>query len=146
MARLWKLIDPRQGWVAFTFCSHKILRWLGPFLLIGAVVSNLLLWNVGFYQLMLVAQLGFYVVAVLGAYVPPQIRVLKPLWLTTMFAGMNMALLLGFWRWLCGSQRAAWRRTARLAEVVATPGSSDNGLVNGETSTTRRAKAGGLAR
>src|SRR5437764_10936924 len=40
---LWPLLDPRQGWVAFTFFSHKILRWLCPFFLIGAMLFNLLL-------------------------------------------------------------------------------------------------------
>jgi hypothetical protein len=34
-----------------------------------------------------------------------------------MFTGMNVALLVGFWRWLRGSQQGAWRRTVRLAEA-----------------------------
>jgi hypothetical protein len=39
-----------------------------------------------------------------------------------MFTGMNAALLVGFWRWLRGSQQAAWKRTMRLAEADgATP-------------------------
>jgi cellulose synthase/poly-beta-1,6-N-acetylglucosamine synthase-like glycosyltransferase len=117
MGLLWKLLDPRQGWVAFTFCSHKILRWLGPFFLLAALATNLLLWEVACYPYLVLGQLGFYLVSVLGAYVPPRVRVLKPLWLTTMFAGMNMALALGFWRWLRGSQKAAWKRTVRLAEI-----------------------------
>jgi hypothetical protein len=33
-----------------------------------------------------------------------------------MFTSMNAALLVGCWRWLQGSQKAAWKRTARLAE------------------------------
>src|SRR5262245_5410690 len=32
---LWRLLDPRHGWIAFTFFSHKILRWLCPFFLFG---------------------------------------------------------------------------------------------------------------
>src|SRR5208283_870776 len=35
IALLWRLLDPRQGWVAFTFFCHKVLRWLCPFFLIG---------------------------------------------------------------------------------------------------------------
>jgi cellulose synthase/poly-beta-1,6-N-acetylglucosamine synthase-like glycosyltransferase len=117
MTLLWKLIDPRRGWVAFTYLSHKILRWLGPFFLMGAMATNLLLWNVPFFRVALFAQVAFYAFAVFGAYVPPRIRLLKPLWLSTMFAGMNVALLFGFWRWISGSQKAAWKRTARLAEI-----------------------------
>ena len=38
--------------------------------------------------------------------------------LATMFATMNAALLVGFVRWARGSQRAAWDRTARAADVL----------------------------
>jgi cellulose synthase/poly-beta-1,6-N-acetylglucosamine synthase-like glycosyltransferase len=146
MGLLWKLLDPRQGWVAFTFCSHKILRWLGPFLLIGALVTNLLLWDVPFFQKTLICQVAFYVIAVLGAYVPPRVRILKPLWLTTMFAGMNMALLLGFWRWLCGSQQAAWKRTARVGEAESLSASNTApGMINGEAKA-HRPKRGEIVR
>ena len=37
---LWPLLDPRRGWVAFTFLSHKVLRWLCPFFLIGLLASQ----------------------------------------------------------------------------------------------------------
>jgi cellulose synthase/poly-beta-1,6-N-acetylglucosamine synthase-like glycosyltransferase len=119
IVRLWSLLHPRQGWVAFTFVSHKILRWLGPFFLLSLLVTNLLLWEVPFYQFVLLAQFGFYLVSTFGAWIPPQLRLLKLVRLTTMFTSMNMALLLGFWRWLRGSQRAAWTRTTRRIEVVA---------------------------
>ncbi len=33
--RLRGLLNPGQGWTAFTFFSHKVLRWLCPFLLIA---------------------------------------------------------------------------------------------------------------
>ena len=35
LAVLWPLLDPRNGWIALTFFSHKVLRWLCPFFLIG---------------------------------------------------------------------------------------------------------------
>ena len=124
MGLLWRLLNPLQGWVTFTYSSHKILRWLGPFFLIGLVVANLLLWEVPFFQVTLLGQMGFYLISGLGAYVPPASsrwgrfgRPLKPLRLMTMFTGMNMALMLGFIRWARGSQSATWSRTARLAEL-----------------------------
>ena len=40
---LWRLLDPRWGWVAVTFPSHKILRWFCPFFLIGALLGSLVL-------------------------------------------------------------------------------------------------------
>ena len=114
---LWPLLDPRRGWIAFSFLSHKILRWLGPFFLIGILVSNLLLLGLPFYRAALLLQAGFYGSALLVAFVPSRSRWLRPLRLMTMFTGMNAALLVGFWRWLRGSQAAAWKRTVRVGEA-----------------------------
>jgi cellulose synthase/poly-beta-1,6-N-acetylglucosamine synthase-like glycosyltransferase len=116
---LWRLLNPRRGWVAFTFFSHKIVRWLCPFFMLGALFANLLLLAEPLYRATLFAQLGFYAVSMLAAFVPARFRSLKPLRLTTMFTSMNLALLVGFWRWASGSQKGAWRRTARLVETHA---------------------------
>ena len=69
---LWRLLDPRQGWVALSFLSHKVLRWLCPFFMIGALVSNLFLLDIPFYRLVLMSQLGFYLVSVLAASFLPR--------------------------------------------------------------------------
>ena len=50
IALLWRLLDPRRGWVAFTFLSHKVLRWLCPFFLIGLLASNLFLLERPFFR------------------------------------------------------------------------------------------------
>lgn len=114
---LWKLLDPRRGWVAFAFFSHKVLRWLCPFFLISAFVSNLLLVNEPLYRAILILQLAFYFAAFIVAFLPASVKILRPLRLTTMFVSMNAALLVGFWRWLSGRQRGTWRRTARVGET-----------------------------
>jgi cellulose synthase/poly-beta-1,6-N-acetylglucosamine synthase-like glycosyltransferase len=114
---LWRLLDPRRGWIAFSFLSHKVLRWLGPFFLIAALASNILLCGLPFYRAALVLQAGFYGAALLVGFVPSRSRWLRPLRLMTMFIGMNAALLVGFWRWLCGSQKATWKRTVRVGET-----------------------------
>jgi cellulose synthase/poly-beta-1,6-N-acetylglucosamine synthase-like glycosyltransferase len=115
---LWPLVNPAQGWVAFTFVSHKILRWLGPFFLIGMIVCNLLLWQDPVFQWLLLGQAGFYLLSLLGALVPASFKLAKPLRLATLFTTMNLALLLGFWRWLRKSQEAAWRRTHRRVDTA----------------------------
>jgi cellulose synthase/poly-beta-1,6-N-acetylglucosamine synthase-like glycosyltransferase len=116
---LWRLLGPRHGWTAFTFLSHKVLRWLCPFFLLGLLASNLCLIGEPFYRQALAAQGAFYALALLAACVPARLRVLRPLRLATMFVGMNSALLVGFCRWLRGSQKAAWKRTARAAAEAA---------------------------
>lgn len=115
---LWKLLHPRFGWTAFTLLNHKMLRWMCPFLLIVALLSNLALLDIPFYRWMMAGQVLFYLLAGLGAYLPAQPKAFKILRLATMFTSMNAALLVGFFRWFFGTQRATWHRTARLAETA----------------------------
>jgi len=113
LAVLWPLLDPRRGAIAFTFASHKLLRWLCPFFLIGLVVANVMLVNVGFYGLSLLLVLVLFAAALAGQMLPARSAVGKVMRLATMFGTMNAALLVGFYRWATGSQRAAWDRTVR---------------------------------
>jgi cellulose synthase/poly-beta-1,6-N-acetylglucosamine synthase-like glycosyltransferase len=114
---LWPLLDPRRGWIAFTFLSHKIMRWLCPFFLLGALVcSAMLRQDRAIYAWMLTAQIAFYAGAMLVSFVP-QWRFPRLLRIGSMFTSMNTALLLGFFRWLTGRQKGVWRRTERLAQL-----------------------------
>lgn len=115
---LWPLLNPINGWVAFTFFAHKILRWVGPFLLVVMTAANVVLLEQPFYRGMLLGQIAFYAAAVAGAYLPTRPKPLRFLRLATMFVGMNAALMVGFFRWLTGTQRPAWQRTARAAGVA----------------------------
>jgi cellulose synthase/poly-beta-1,6-N-acetylglucosamine synthase-like glycosyltransferase len=117
---LWPLLNPGNGWVAFTFFSHKILRWCCPFFLIAALVTNVALWHLQpIYWYLLVGQIAFYVTSFFAAFLPGQLRILKPLRLATMFTAMNAALFVGFCRWMRGNQRGTWKRTARVAQEGA---------------------------
>lgn len=110
---LWPLLSPGNGWVALTFFCHKILRWLCPFFLIGALVANLLLLGDRFFDALLVTQLGFYCAALVGNWLPVKPRFLRYFRLPTMFATMNLALFFGFFRWLLHRQTGVWVRTER---------------------------------
>jgi cellulose synthase/poly-beta-1,6-N-acetylglucosamine synthase-like glycosyltransferase len=113
LARLWPLLLPSQGWTCLAFFSHKVLRWLAPLFLATALVANLLLIGQPAYQWLLALQVGFYATAAIGTFVPGSGRLPRLLRLTTLFASMNAALAVGFWRWLAGTQQAVWQRTAR---------------------------------
>ena len=65
------------------------------------------------YRAALIGQFGFYLVSLLAGYLPPRPKPFKLLRLTTMFSGMNLALLVGFWRWVRGTQKGTWRPTGR---------------------------------
>lgn len=110
---LWPLLNPLRGAIAFTFISHKLLRWLCPFFILGLAVSNVVLVNIGIYGLTLVTGIVLLSVALAGQLLPGGSGVGRVMRLATMFATMNAALLVGFFRWATGRQQGVWERTAR---------------------------------
>jgi len=122
MALLWPLLSPRHGWVSLTFLSHKVLRWLSPFALIAVLITNLLLLDTRGFDYALVGQLGLYALALVAPWLPRRPFAFRVARLTTMFAAMNLALLIGFLRWVSGNQGASWRRTPR----------TESGMMNAE--------------
>jgi cellulose synthase/poly-beta-1,6-N-acetylglucosamine synthase-like glycosyltransferase len=121
LARLWPLLSPAHGWVSFTFFAHKVLRWLSPFALVGMLVLNVLLLGVPGFGWVLTGQLGFYALAATAAWLPGRARPFRIARLATMFAAMNLALLVGFVRWVSGTQGGTWRRTDRSPVPAGVP-------------------------
>jgi cellulose synthase/poly-beta-1,6-N-acetylglucosamine synthase-like glycosyltransferase len=118
IAMLWPLLNPRRGWIAFTFFSHKVMRWVCPFFLLGALTSTGLLSGEAFYRAALLGQISFYAVSLMMGLVPSRSRILRPLRLATMFTSMNAALLFGFFQWTGGKQSGVWRRTERDSSLL----------------------------
>ena len=115
---LWPLLSPGQGWTAFAFASHKLLRWAGPFLMLGALGSNLFLLHDPFYLATFAAQAVFYAAAAAGALLPGASAPLRALRLATLFTTANVGLLIGCWRWAVGQRGASWQRTTRSAGSI----------------------------
>ena len=109
-----EVLDPRTRFLCFAFVSHKLLRWLGPFFLGAALLGSVpLAFHGGLVpRALLLAQLGFYGLALAGSRGArgPLRRVAS---LAHYFVSMNAALAVGFWRFVRGTQRAAWDRTDR---------------------------------
>ena len=116
---LWPLLNPLRGWIAFTFWSHKIARWLCPLLMIGALVANVGLMSQPLYRSLLIAQEAFYLVAVIGKVWLTDNRLPRSLRLPAMFVSMNVALLAGLWRSLRGIRGGTWKRTERTQPLEA---------------------------
>jgi cellulose synthase/poly-beta-1,6-N-acetylglucosamine synthase-like glycosyltransferase len=110
---LWRLSDPRRGWVALAFCSHKLLRWCCPFFMVAALALGAVLSGQALYRDVLLAQAAFYSIALAGALWPARARAPRLLRAVQLFTSMNAALLVGFWRWCSGAQPATWQPTAR---------------------------------
>lgn len=116
LSRCWPLLHPRHGLAAWAFFSRKVLRWLGPFFLLISLSSAILLTKQG-SLLGLVTLYGwsaFLVAAILGASAKTRHGIFGKLFAAAAhFLGMNLALLIGFFRWLFRIQKVTWQRTAR---------------------------------
>ncbi|MES2791659.1 MAG: glycosyltransferase family 2 protein [Planctomycetota bacterium] len=118
---LWPLLSPTRGWVAFTFWSHKICRWLCPLFMVGALAANIALIKDPTYRTLLVCQVAFYLIAAVGLGWLTGSRLPRILRLPAMFVSMNAALLVGLWRFMRGIRGGTWKRTERTQplEVVS---------------------------
>ena len=113
---LWEcraLLNPLRGWVSFAFWSHKVLRWLAPFLLLVVLITNVLIPE---YRWLLYGQIAFYTAAGLGIFFSKQKHlVAKVLRIPYYFIGSNAALLVGFFKCVTGRQKATWSQKAHRA-------------------------------
>ncbi len=115
LARYWRVLLPRYGIAAYTFTSHKAIRWTMPFLMIAILVTSLVLAeNSTLYRGVLVVQLIGYAIAALGALLVAFRIKLPPVTSLFHFVAMNAALFLGFFRYLKqGDRKFVWEPTAR---------------------------------
>jgi cellulose synthase/poly-beta-1,6-N-acetylglucosamine synthase-like glycosyltransferase len=105
------MLDPRRGWPALGFWSHKVIRWFVPFMMLGALLSNAALAAEPLYGQFLAAQLLAYAIGLQGLSSQPiDHKLIRPI---RYFFLMNLALFIGFFRFLRGSQKVTWERAAR---------------------------------
>lgn len=107
------LAKPLTG-AGFSFWSHKFLRWMGPFLLIISTITAGILWDQNlFFRIAFVLQIA-------GMLSPFADKLLMKLNIHTFairlvayFYLMNVALLLGFWKYIRGVRSGTWNPTQR---------------------------------
>lgn len=100
----------RGAWAAvWQLVSHRLLRWLGPVFLAGALVSSAYLApRSGLYLVLFVLQALFYVLAALGALGERLGWRLRLLAIPYYFCLVNLAGLVGFLRAMTGNVQATW--------------------------------------
>lgn len=110
---LRSLLNPLRGLIAFSFWSHKILRWAVPFLLMGVVVSNVFILETLLHKAILLFQASFYFFALLGGL--KEVKKIKFPWihLVHYFVVLNTALFCGFLKFLFGWISPIWTPTTR---------------------------------
>jgi cellulose synthase/poly-beta-1,6-N-acetylglucosamine synthase-like glycosyltransferase len=101
---------PVNFMVRTAFFSHKLLRWTVPFLLIVLFVANTALLSLSVYSAFFGVQIFVYIWAILGFVFRDQMRKVRFGLLGYFWLAMNLAFLLGFWRFLLGRQGGPWQR------------------------------------
>ena len=108
------LLHPKYGFTALSLFSHKILRWMVPFLGLGMLVSNFFLLTLGgIYPLLLAGQGLVYLGAGFGYLGDRFFGRSGPFIPFYYLAMINLALVLGLGRSVTRSQEQAWKRVPR---------------------------------
>lgn len=109
----WPLLLPWKGMIAVSYFSHKVLRWLGPWLMLTGLAGNLFLLANPLFKILFAAQLSFYTLG-LGAALVRRVPVLGTLASAVhYFLILNAGLFLGFARLTAGLARPTWATTPR---------------------------------
>jgi cellulose synthase/poly-beta-1,6-N-acetylglucosamine synthase-like glycosyltransferase len=107
------LLNPlRFPGVAWSLWSHKVLRWLGAPLLVVLFISNLFLLERPLFRGILVLQVAFYTLSVLG-YLLQGKTLSRWLSLPLYFSLSNLATLLGLINILQRKRAATWQPGGR---------------------------------
>ena len=110
----------REGWLLLPWrnrlwlqtLSHKGLRLLLPLFFLMVFAANTRLLHHPFYQVAMVAQVGFYGAAVLGGIWPTLRRKARVMVVPYAICFLACATIVGFIRFVRGRQPATWDRTA----------------------------------
>ena len=112
MHGLWymrRLLNPfNYSFIAFQLFSHKVLRWMIPFLLPFLLISNLFLVGSPFYTLTFVAQILFYIGAMGGYLLDKMGKKAKLLALPLYYCVVNAASVAAFFRTIFGKRAIVW--------------------------------------
>jgi len=115
-ANLWAL-SPTKGLLSWCYCSHKVLRWFAPHLMLIAFISNVFLLEHIIYVYLFIAQIVFYVIAWQGnKRINNNQKVNGIVAIISFFVSMNVALGQGFIRFCKGHKNGGWKRTARTGD------------------------------
>jgi poly-beta-1,6-N-acetyl-D-glucosamine synthase len=107
------LLNPFLGIRSFIYWSHRIFRWMIPFLLIIVFIISIFLLNEPVYYYLFIAQSFFYLLAIIGWLGINYTKLPFIIYVPFYFCNLNLALFLGFWRTITNKQKSTWEATER---------------------------------
>ena len=113
LRRFWPLLF-KFNWVSFTFFSHKVLRWILPVLLVAMTLQIMQKHTQSWFYELLYFGLLLIPIAFVVDYLSRQ-RGVHLVWLRFVihFISMNIALLIGLFRFFGGIRSSVWQPTKR---------------------------------
>ncbi len=98
----------------FAFLSHKVLRWITPFLFLLNVLAVIYLFKAAmFFRVVLYVQVALILLTLLSSALSGAGIKIKPLIALSHFMIMNLALAVGFFRYLSGVKSSVWEPVKR---------------------------------
>jgi len=99
--------------LSFSFISHKVLRWVTPFFIILLLLSNIFLLETTIYQLSFAGLLFSFSIPLWDTLLKKVKINISILRFITHFYSMNLALIIGFFKYLKGVKSGVWQPTKR---------------------------------
>jgi len=120
-------LNPFKGLAAFSYFSHRVLRWLAPIFLLVAFLCGLFLATRPAIAPLFLAQCGLYLMASLGFLLKKRGKPAGILSAPFHFCAMNLALFLGLLKYLRRRQTLTWNSTPRRIrpEMLLNKGAGD---------------------
>jgi len=114
LSRFWPMLFRFDG-ISYAFFSHKFLRWILPFFMLFIVIASSFLSRehlvYSIVNALFILPLGLYIPDYLGKKIGVHFKWLRYI---LHFTSMNIALFLGFFKFLGGIKSSIWEPTKRL--------------------------------
>ncbi|HKV29062.1 MAG TPA: glycosyltransferase [Candidatus Acidoferrales bacterium] len=104
----WRLRRCLRGIRAWQFLSRKVLRWLTLVPMAGILLSTAVLWRHPFFALLLLAQMVFYALALIGWRLSSKGTSSSILTMPFYFLLVNLAAVIGVFQACTGRRFAVW--------------------------------------
>ena len=102
------------SWIAFSFFSHKVLRWLTPFFILSIIsILPIIIENHSFYFYFLIGIIFCFSLVSIDFLLKSLKVNIKLLRFLTHFTLMNVALFIGFLNYIKGVKSSIWEPTRR---------------------------------
>ncbi len=101
------ILNPFKNRIAFQVISHKLLRVIMPYLLIGILFTSVFLLNIIIYKMILFVQIIFYLFAFIGKH--RKLSKDKIFSIPYAFCLLNIMAIKGLYYYLTNKQKVAWK-------------------------------------